>query len=108
MQDCCPTCGQTLSWKRPEDIQVKPRVKPKEETPEELAAKIEAKRRSDLKHMRNNARACVCWLCNAHISIRKYADHMQRHRDENWVPRTPKTSKSRAEVFAEWGQEEAQ
>lgn len=119
MSDNCPTCGQVLPWKRPnvQEIELEPfpapsRIvaiasPPPKKTKEEMAAEAEKKRLEAVKYMQDNAKSCVCWLCNAHISIRKYADHVQRHREENWIPRNSKSSKSRAEVFAEWQQQDA-
>jgi len=61
---------------------------------------------AEVKRMYQFARSCECWLCGYHMSIRKYADHMERHRTENWVPRD-RAARKRAEVFAEWQQTDA-
>ncbi len=48
----------------------------------------------------------TCWLCGYRTAqLGKYADHVERHRKENWIPRPVATSKNRTLVFAEWQQE---
>ena len=67
------------------------------------------KHAEELRMMQKNARTCdPCWLCGARLSIRKYADHMERHRAEGWKHRDKKASTKKMKVFAEWQQQDEQ
>lgn len=110
--DYCPTCKQVLPWKRPEVKEEQPRnilkpPKPRKPTKEELAAQAEKERLEAVEWMRKGARCCICWLCNAHVNIRVYSDHMDKHRKEGFVPRPFKSSRSAAEIKAEWQEADA-
>jgi hypothetical protein len=59
--------------------------------------------------MRLKSHPCnSCWLCGAKLSIRKYADHVEKHRREGWKPRLHAMAKlNPVLVFAEWQQRDA-
>ena len=57
---------------------------------------------------RCSPKLCVCWLCGARTGIRKVADHIEKHRKANWIPRDASVPKRPAvQVFAEWQQADA-
>lgn len=114
MSDNCPTCGQVLPWKKskitptpvPTSTESKSNfhiIPPVDKTPEEAEARV-----LKIKEMKKHAKLCECWLCGTRMSIHKYADHMQKHRDENWVPRPVNIpNRDAILVFAEWQQQDA-
>jgi hypothetical protein len=65
-----------------------------------------AQHEAHIKKMCLKSHSCnPCWLCGAKISIRKYADHAEKHRREGWKPRPHAMPKLNSmQVFAEWQQ----
>jgi len=59
----------------------------------------------EVTRMHLNAKSCgPCWLCGYRTTIARWGAHTEKHRRENWKPRVFKSTKTRAEVMAEWGE----
>lgn len=66
---------------------------------------------SELCERRPISRPCHCGFCGASVNIRKYADHVEKHRKQMLAGKPFKAisvpaKRSDAEIFTEWQQAE--